>query len=111
VNCFELKKGVFFLDSICEDVAESLSANKELMPYLPEFLCDLWELGGVPEIITDLIKTLDRYKMAGAKCLDLGCGKGAVSMKIAQELDFFVDGIDGFTPFINDAKERAKKMA
>jgi 2-polyprenyl-3-methyl-5-hydroxy-6-metoxy-1,4-benzoquinol methylase len=39
--------------------------------------------------------------------LDLACGKGAVSIQIAQRLGFSCKGVDLFKPFIETAKEKA----
>lgn len=97
------------MNSVVEDVVKSLDAVSELMPYLPELLADLWALGGSPQLIVELLKSLE-LPGEGIKCLDLGCGKGAVSIAVAREFGFRVHGIDGFEPFILEAKSKAKQF-
>jgi len=89
-------------------VAASLDATPELLPYLPELLADLWELGGSPAVIIDLLRPL-KLPAAKTRVLDLGCGKGAIAIRLAQEFGFSVLGIDGFEPFIAEAREKAKE--
>ena len=89
-----------------ESIAESLDAREiEILPYLPYILQDLWELGSEPNIISGLIK--DYVPDSKLKILDLGCGKGAVSIKLALGFDCFVKGIDAVPEFIDDAKRYA----
>lgn len=90
-----------------EKLAESLTANTtELIPYLPYLLQDLWELGSNPEDILELVR---RNVAVGTelRILDLACGKGAVSIKLAKELGCYVEGIDILPDFINYAKQKA----
>ncbi len=42
-----------------------------------------------------------------ATTLDLGCGKGAISVKVARELGWHVHGVDAFQPFIDYAMQAA----
>jgi cyclopropane fatty-acyl-phospholipid synthase-like methyltransferase len=42
--------------------------------------------------------------------LDLACGKGAVGIRLAQDLGFRVLGVDLFEPFVREARERAKRQ-
>lgn len=95
------------MENVEEKLARSLTAETtELIPYLSYLLQDLWELGTVPEDIIELISKCinmsEKYKV-----LDLGCGKGAVSIKIAREYSCRVRGIDLIPEFV----EYAKKMA
>lgn len=41
--------------------------------------------------------------------LDLGCGKGAVSIKVALELRCRCLGIDALSEFIDEARRRAQE--
>jgi ubiquinone/menaquinone biosynthesis C-methylase UbiE len=43
------------------------------------------------------------------RVLDLGCGKGAVSVKLAAALKCNCYGIDGISEFIETSKEKAKE--
>lgn len=81
-----------------EMLAYALEIDPALLPHAPELFADLDELGGNAEAITALIAGLNLPE--GAKIVDLGCGKGAVSIKIADELGLRVFGIDLFAPFI-----------
>ena len=67
--------------------------DKHLYPYLPYILQDIWELGASPEIIINLIK-MHKSDFENIKILDLGSGKGVVSIKIAKELKCHCFGIE-----------------
>lgn len=89
-------------------VAYALQVDVQLLPYLPELLADPEELGSDAQLVTQVIADLDLA--ADAEVIDLGCGKGAVAVEIADELGFKVLGIDLFEPFIESAHEQAVKM-
>ena len=90
-----------------EKLAKSLTGETtELIPYLPYLLQDLWELGSDPEEIIGLIRK-NIKKVKDLKILDLACGKGAVSVKLAKELGCHVDGIDIIPEFISYARQKA----
>lgn len=86
-------------------VAAGLDATPELLPWLPELLADLWELGGSPALVAAWLGGLDLPR--GARALDLGCGKGAVCLTLARDLGFRVHGVDLFEPFLVEARARA----
>ena len=97
------------MDNTIKSVVDSLDGtDNELYPYLPYLLQDLWEIGASPEIVINLIRKhiLHHNK---TRILDLGCGKGAVSINIAKALHCQVHGIDALPQFINDAVKWAKK--
>jgi cyclopropane fatty-acyl-phospholipid synthase-like methyltransferase len=75
--------------------------------FLPELLEDLWELGGYPEIIVELLPPLHLPSKI-SHVLDLACGKGAVGITLAEFFGFNVLGIDAFAPFLEVARQRAK---
>ncbi len=87
-----------------ESVLTALDADDiELYPYLPHILQDLWEMGTPPETIIDLVlKHTKEYSKL--KVLDLGCGKGAVSIKLSHRLRCTCFGIDAVKEFIGEAK-------
>ena len=95
---------------IAEKLAGSLTAETtDLLPYLPYLLQDFWELGSEPNLMTDLIKKhVDLSE--NTRILDLACGKGAVSIKIAQKLQVKIKGIDLIPEFIDFSKEKAKEL-
>lgn len=94
-----------------EKLAKSLTAEStELIPYLPYLLQDLWELGSSPRDMLDLVR--EHICVSGQiKVLDLACGKGAVSVHLAQELGCKVMGIDILPDFIEFAKAKAKELS
>jgi len=92
-------------ESLEEQVAEALETTPELLPFLPELLADLDELGTEVRDIVELLRP--RGLPAGARVLDLGCGKGTVALALARELGFRVLGVDGFVPFVEEASRHA----
>jgi len=92
-----------------EKLAASLTANTtELLEFLPYLLQDLWELGSSPD---DIIELLAKYTgiCEAWRVLDLACGKGAVSVKIAEAFGCQVKGIDIIPDFIAFAKQKARE--
>jgi 2-polyprenyl-3-methyl-5-hydroxy-6-metoxy-1,4-benzoquinol methylase len=90
-----------------EKLAESLTAETtDLIPHLPYLLQDLWELGSNPEEIIELIRRNIQVETK-LRILDLACGKGAVSVKMAKEFGCCVKGIDIMPEFIKYAKQKA----
>lgn len=92
-----------------DKLAQSLSGSTaEILPFLPYLLQDLWELGTAPEDIMALIKP--HVSCAGdLAILDLGCGKGAVGVRMAKALGCRVKGIDLMPSFIEYAVNKAKE--
>ncbi len=81
----------------------------ELYPFLPYLLQDLWEIGSSARNTIDiLVKNRISEQVGQLHILDLGCGKGAISIPIAKELNATVLGIDAFPEFIEEARLRAK---
>ena len=90
-----------------EKLACSLSAQTtELLPFLPYLLQDFWELGSDPEVMVKLIKKHIPLSPE-TKLLDLACGKGAVSVKVAEQLGIKVKGVDMLPEFIEVCKQKA----
>lgn len=89
-----------------DDVAVAFGVSRELLPHLPELLGDIWVLGSWPGHIVDLLRPLE-LEPETTRVLEVGCGKGAVCVPIAQQLDLPVHGIDLFAPFIEEAKTKA----
>lgn len=90
-----------------KELAESLDAKPELLPFIPELVADIWALGSSPDLVVKLLKPLDLSPRTTV--LDLGCGKGAVSIILAKKFGFQVLGIDAFQPFLKEAKTRTKE--
>ena len=82
--------------------------NSQIFKYLPYILQDLWEFGASPEIIINLIKK-HKSDFERLKILDLGSGKGAVSIKIAKEFKCHCFGIDAVREFVDESIIKAKE--
>ena len=73
------------MDTVKKSIVKSLDGLEfGLFPYLSYLLQDLWEFGASPQIIIELFKKNNIIKNA-SKVLDLGCGKGAVLIKLVKE--------------------------
>ena len=92
-------------DILREDVARSLEVSVGLLPILPELLTDLLALGASAEEVCRMLRSCDLP--SGARVLDLGCGKGAVSLAIARDFEFDVLGVDAFASFVDEARRLA----
>ena len=90
-----------------DKLAKSLTADtKELIPYLPYILQDLWTLGSSPIDIELLLKQHCRVNPK-TKIIDLACGKGAVSIHLAKKFKCYIKGVDILADFIRFAKQKA----
>lgn len=89
-----------------QSIANSLEVDKRLLPYMPFLLQDLWALGSSIDYIIDVVGGLN-LPSHQTKVLDLGCGKGAVLIRIASKFGFQVVGIDVMTVFLEDALKKA----
>lgn len=94
-----------------EDIAKSLDVNNlDLLDYIPYLLQDLFDMGTNPNSVLEVIEKYNILKSTDAKVLDLGCGKGAVSINIAQKYGVNVVGIDLMEAFIQEARNYASKF-
>jgi len=95
-------------DDFKKSLSESLETNPNFLPYLPELLQDLWELGSSPDKIIELIRPL-KLNAENTMILDLGCGKGAVSILMVKAFGFQAIGVDGCQPFLDEARQKARE--
>jgi ubiquinone/menaquinone biosynthesis C-methylase UbiE len=95
-------------DNPQQSVADLLEVDEKLLPYMPYLLQDLWALGSSVDQILDLFSTLP-LSPGTAKVLDLGCGKGAVSVQLASKFGFEVVGVDAMPEFLKDAHKNASE--
>jgi cyclopropane fatty-acyl-phospholipid synthase-like methyltransferase len=95
------------MKTIEESVLTSMDCtDSEILPYLPYILQDFWEIGSDPDAIIKLIKKYCN-NVTELKVLDLGCGKGAVSVKVSQKLGCTCYGIDAIPEFISFSASKA----
>jgi cyclopropane fatty-acyl-phospholipid synthase-like methyltransferase len=96
--------------SIEESVVTAMDgSDKELFPFLPYILQDVWEIGAEPAVIIGLVRK-HATDYSGLRILDLGCGKGAISIKLAKEFNCSCFGIDAITEFIAEANSKAAEF-
>jgi cyclopropane fatty-acyl-phospholipid synthase-like methyltransferase len=97
------------MDTVKKSIVKSLDGLEfGLFPYLSYLLQDLWEFGASPKIIIELLKK-NNIQTKESKILDLGCGKGAVLIKMVKEFGCYGYGIDALPEFIEEANKYAKK--
>lgn len=98
------------INTVEESVVMAMDGtDSNLFPYLPYILQDLWEIGAFTKVVLKLVEkhTTDHSNL---KVLDLGCGKGAVLIKLAKEFNCHCHGIDAVEEFIDEAKNKAKEV-
>ena len=91
-----------------QSIADSLEVEKILLPYMPYLLQDLWVLGSSVDLILEAIASLSLPRR-DVSVLDLGCGKGGVSIQIALRFGFNIVGVDAMPEFLHDAREKANE--
>ncbi len=96
-------------DSLEHSVVTAMDGTDvELFPFLPYILQDIWEIGSCPQTIIDLVRRNTTHHDT-LSMLDLGCGKGAVSIQLAKELGLSCVGIDAVPEFIDGANRQARE--
>jgi len=95
-------------DDIDQSISNSLEADKQLLGYMPFLLQDMWALGCSVEDIIAVVGSL-KLTPKSTGILDLGCGKGAVCVKIASEYQFKAVGVDAMSAFLQDAVQKAEE--
>jgi len=98
------------MKTLKESIAIAMDLNKDvaIVPFLPYIWQDFWEMGTPSEVVIDLIK-LHHKNYSKCNILDLGCGKGAVSVKLASALKCNCHGIDGIDEFIEVSIAKAEE--
>ena len=89
-------------------MADSLEVNRRLLPHIPFLLQDLWVLGSSVDQIIEVVGSLKSLSPL-KKILDIGCGKGAVTIQLAVRYGFQTVGIDAMTSFLEDAEKKASE--
>lgn len=96
--------------SLAESVAMAMDgSDAAIVPFLPYILQDTWEIGTDPVIVAGLLRRR-RKDSPQLRVLDLGCGKGAVSVKLAGEFGCRCLGIDALGEFVAEAERKAREF-
>ena len=95
------------MPTLRQQIAASLDLPEPLTPWLPELFAGLTSLGSTPGRITSMLG--EGGVNAGHHVLDLACGKGAAAVRVARALGCRVTGIDACGPFIDEARELARR--
>ncbi len=85
--------------------AYALETQPELLPFMAELLQDIDELGTDAELVAEVLAPFGLSPHS--RVLDLGCGKGATAVEIADEFGCRVTGIDLLEPFLMAAEAYA----
>lgn len=99
------------MNEITDDFLDSLDLDdSQIVPFIPEILKDLWELGSIADYVVELVeKHIPQNKLK--KVVDLGCGKGAVLIQLSEKVKFEGIGIDLMPQFIDDARNYAARQS
>ena len=98
------------MKTIEESISNAMDcSDHDILPYLPYILQDFWEIGSDPDVMISLIRK-HMENNSNLKVLDLGCGKGAVSVRIAGEFNCECFGIDAIPEFISYAAAKADEF-
>lgn len=95
------------MKSLKETVVTAMDGtDPDIFEFLPYIVQDIWEIGADPQA---MIQLADKYaaKKSSLKVLDLGCGKGVISIMMAKHLGCQVFGIDAIPEFVEYAKSKA----
>jgi len=97
-------------EEINQGALESLDCfEPELRPFITYLLQDLWEIGSSSKTVLEMLKRNNLHTQQ-LKILDVGCGKGAISIPIAKEVYATIYGIDAIPEFIETAKQKAQEF-
>lgn len=97
-------------EDLAQSIAESMDAEYDLVPFLADLLADLEDLGARAEDVLRIVAEagLQAGLQAGARVLDMGSGKGAAAIAIAQQYEVDVLGLDAHPDFVTHANQRAQ---
>lgn len=90
------------------EIAFAMETEPALVPHLPYLLQDLPSLSGADDDVAEVLQETGFPK--GGDVLDLGSGRGDLSIRIARDFGARVTGFDGHSAFVAQA-ERAAEAA
>lgn len=88
-------------------VASLDGSDALLFRHIPYLLQDVDFLGTDPDDVIPLLEEQPGQSNETCSAIDLGCGKGAVSVAMAERRGITVLGIDGVPEFIDTARKKA----
>lgn len=94
------------MEAYTNEMSQKMGIPKALLPHLVYLYQDFWSMGSSPETILALLRP-HVSEEEPFHVLELGVGKGAVSVALARELNVHVQGMDIFPPFIEEARSQA----
>lgn len=82
--------------------------STDILTYLPYIWQDFGEMGAST---ANIIALVEKYctDYANLKVLDLGCGKGSLSVKLAERFKCSCFGLDALKGFVIEAEDKAKR--
>lgn len=93
--------------TLLDEVSLTMEAPECLLPHLPYLLQDLPSLSGGEDEVVEVLREVN-FPFGGT-VLDLGCGRGDISIQVARAFDAEVTGVDGHPPFIEIARQSVKE--
>lgn len=98
------------MESLQTSVVRSLDGTSDaLFPYLPYLLQDITEIGTPAANVLELIRKCGLDNRSDLSVLDLGCGKGSVSLALAAHFGWHSTGLDAVPEFIREANHQAAR--
>lgn len=89
-----------------EMVAYALEVSPKLLPFMGELLAEFEELGSSAQSIVKVLQGLQLNR--DATILDLGCGKGVVTVAIAKTMELKTIGIELYEPFLESCRKNVQ---
>ena len=90
-------------------IATSMECEEEILSHLPYILQDFYEIGTKADIILDILDDLG-IKGSDVKLLDIGSGKGAVSIAASRDRGIRCLGVDAIPEFVEFSAKQAKSQ-
>ena len=91
--------------SLLSQVTYAMETSECLLPHMAYLLQDLPSLSGADDDVIEVLSELNFPK--GGTILDLGCGRGDLTVRLARIFDSEVTGFDAHQPFIDIAQKLA----